>query len=172
MFFVIVYMKTCICIKIRITNSVPHWAFTILLTVVFNLLRQDSANLFCKGSDNKYFMLSWPQLSIATHFCLGSLKVAIDSMQTNECGYIPTQLYLWRLKYEFCILFIYHKASTFDLFPTTENVKTILTLQAMPKQVAGWIWPADQFVDPCSTSWMKKIELLTELISYLKTGTI
>lgn len=58
-----------------------------------------------------------------------SMKAAIDSMQTNECGCVPIKLYLWALKFEFHKVFSCHKISFFKTMFTLplKNVKSILS---------------------------------------------
>lgn len=51
------------------------------------------------------------------------------------------KLYWWTLKLEFHIIFTLSNI-VLIFFQPFKNVKTIFSSWAIPKQVAGWIWPA------------------------------
>lgn len=55
---------------------------------------------------------------LPTHFCCGDVEAATGNMETNDRGYIPTEFYLWSLKFEFHIIFTGHKIFFFLLFST------------------------------------------------------
>ena len=73
-----------------------------------------------------------------------SLEAASDNTQTNEHGPAPIKLELKRtLKSGLHVSFMCHKILLCTLLlQPSKNVKSILSLLAAQKQVAGWIWPS------------------------------
>ena len=60
-----------------------------------------------------------------------------------------TELNWWTLTFEYHIAFTYHKVLFFEYFQPFKNVKTILSSQAIQKQVAGWISPNKSHIVVC-----------------------
>lgn len=59
-------------------------------------------------------------------------------MNTRDCG--TMKLHLWTLKFDFFLIVMGHKYYfSFDLFQPPKMVKSILSSQAVQKQVAGWV---------------------------------
>lgn len=56
--------------------------------------------------------------------------------QTNECGYVTTELYLWIPKLQLHINLTYHRI-VFSYFSTFKNVKNILSLWAYKDNQEG-----------------------------------
>lgn len=53
-------------------------------------------------------------LSVATILlCYGSVKAAADSTSTNEQGCVSTEFYLWILKFEFHLTFMFQELLIF-----------------------------------------------------------
>lgn len=84
----------------------------------------------------KYFRLSGRTVSVTTLLCPCSTKSATDEPQTSGRVCAPIQHFLWALKFGSHIIFMCFLVS----FQPFKNVKTILSLQAGQKQVAGQVW--------------------------------
>ena len=52
---------------------------------------------------------------------------------------------------------MYHEILFLITFQPLKNVKTILSLGAVLKQVVGWIWPGLWFADACLMAWVSKL---------------
>ena len=68
-------------------------------------------------------------------------KKAIDCPETNECVCEPIKLCLWTFKCEFYIIFMSWNFFLLIFSQLSENVKTILSSQALQKQVVDQLWP-------------------------------
>ena len=55
---------------------------------------EHATNIFCKGSENKYFRLYKTVSVAAPQLCRGTMKVPEDNTQANGRGCVPIKLYL------------------------------------------------------------------------------
>lgn len=62
--------------------------------VLYDTLKKKSPNVYSKGPDSKHFRLAGRFSVVDTRFCHGSVKAAIESIQTDGCGYFALKLYL------------------------------------------------------------------------------
>lgn len=53
------------------------------------LIEWESANVFCKGPDRKYFRLCESLAVAATQLCHCDVEVAADNTEANECDSAP-----------------------------------------------------------------------------------
>ena len=75
-----------------------------------------STNFSCKRSDVNILGFASHMVSITTaHLYHCNTKATTDNMWTNEHGYVPIKLYLWSLKFQFCILLTCQEG-LFDFF--------------------------------------------------------
>ena len=68
-------------------------------------------------------------------------KETIDCPETNECVCEPIKLCWWTFKCEFYIIFMSWNFFLLIFSQLYENVKAILSSQALQKQVVGQPWP-------------------------------
>lgn len=77
---------------------------------------QGSANIFCKGPDDKYFPLCRPNIGCTSiQLCHSHGKAGL----THRCvsmAVFPIKLYLWTLTLEFGFIFTHHGILFFGLF--------------------------------------------------------
>lgn len=74
------------------------------------LLRVGVGTFFCEEPDsNLFFGFVGQMVFDPMKFCFCNMRAVIDNMQTNEHGCVSIKLYLWILKFESHIIFVYHK---------------------------------------------------------------
>ena len=62
-------------------------------------------------------------------------------MQMNKHGCVPIKLYLWIQKFEFHLIFMCCEIVFFwFFFQPFNNIKNILSLWGIQKQMVNWIW--------------------------------
>lgn len=101
------------------------------------LLVQGSAGIFCQGPDKDFRLLGRIVSVAVIQLCHCSMKAAIDNTQVNKCGCVPVKLYLWAQTFECSCVTQY--CYTFNLFHLFKNIKAILSLRTIQKQVVGGI---------------------------------
>ena len=80
------------------------------------LLGQGLVNFICKELDSISDHVD-PTISLSTtQICLCALKADLGNAQKSGCGWVPSQLDLWTPKFEFQIIFMYHKILCFFWF--------------------------------------------------------
>lgn len=62
--------------------------------VLYTYLEKGSSNIFCKGSDSKYFQLWAIHFVMITQLCPRNSKAAIDNKEMNGYGCSPIRLNL------------------------------------------------------------------------------
>lgn len=106
-------------------------------------LDQGLVNVYYKGLDSKYFRLCEPH-SLLSGFNAAAVvwKAATDNILTGEHGCVAVKLDARTLEFDFHGVFMGHDvALSFDFVQPFENVKAILTLRNMQKEVVGWMCP-------------------------------
>lgn len=106
-------------------------------------LNLGSTNIFCKGSDRKYFVYHSVSVT-STQLCSYRTKADIDSPQMNERSCIPIKLYLRKLKLNF-IEFLMSQSTLLLIFsPPFKDENPFLSLWVLAKKpvvrIRGSYW--------------------------------